>query len=141
MDERTLSSMFDCRYLIMTDAAFLAARNRTEADMKRMHALLDATDYSSGAESLTGYDMKLHRAVAAASGNVLYPLILKSFEPSIEHLIAKFYSDPTVIVFIKEKHAELVDTIERGESPAAKEAMKALLQHGRESREWIAKVL
>ncbi len=141
MDEGTLSSMFDCRYLIMTDAAFLAARNRTEADMKRMRELLEAADYSSGADNLSEYDMKLHRAVAAASGNVLYPLILKSFEPSIEHLIAKFYSDPAVITFIKEKHAELVNAIGRGESPAAKEAMKALLQHGRESRQWIAKVL
>ncbi|MFB0919264.1 MAG: FCD domain-containing protein [Oscillospiraceae bacterium] len=141
MDERTLSSMFDCRYLIMTDAAFLAARYRTETDMKRMRTLLDAADYSSGAENLAEYDMKLHRAVAAASGNVLYPLILKSFEPSIEHLIVKFYSDPTVITFIRDKHSELVSSIGCGDSLRAKEAMKALLQHGRDSREWISKVM
>jgi DNA-binding FadR family transcriptional regulator len=141
MDERTLSSMFDCRYLIMTDAAFLAARNRTEADMRRMRALLEAADYSSGAENLAKYDLQLHRAVAASSGNVVYPLILKSFEPSIEHLIVRFYSDPAVIAFIRKTHAELVDAIGRGDSLAAKELMKALLQHGRDSREWIAKVL
>ena len=141
MDERTLSSMFDCRYLIMTDAAFLAARNKTEADMRRMRTLLEAADYLSGAENLAKYDMQLHRAVAVTSGNVLYPLILKSFEPSIEHLIVRFYSDPAVIAFIKKTHAELVDTIGHGDSLTAKELMKALLQHGRDSREWIAKVL
>lgn len=141
MDERTLSSMFDCRYLIMTDAAFLAARNQTEADMRRMRTLLEAADYSSGAENLAKYDMQLHRAVAVTSGNVLYPLILKSFEPSIEHLIVRFYSDPAVIAFIKKTHGELVDAIGRGYSLDAKELMKALLQHGRDSREWIAKVL
>ncbi|NCB51754.1 MAG: FadR family transcriptional regulator [Clostridia bacterium] len=141
MDGRTLSSLFDCRYLIMTDAAFLAAQNRTEAELERMRALLRNADYSSGAQKLAGYDMRLHRAVAAASGNAIYPLILKSFEPSIEHLVVKFYSDQTVIAFIREKHAELVGAIESMDSPAAKKAMKELLQHGRDSREWIAKVL
>lgn len=51
--------------------------------------------------------MGLHRTVAAASGNAVYPLILKSFEPSIEHLIEKFYSDSGVVAFIRQKHAEL----------------------------------
>ena len=140
MDERTLSSMFDCRYLIMTDAAFLAALSRTEEDIKRMRALLGKEDYSGNAEKLAKYDMKLHRAVAEASGNVTYPLILKSFEPSIEHLIIKFYSDTSVVAFIREKHAELVDAIELRDSEKAKKAMKELLQHGRNSREWIRKV-
>ena len=140
MDEGTLSSMFDCRYLIMTDSAFLAAQNRTEADIKRMRALLGNEDYSGGAETLAKYDMELHRAVTAASGNAVYPLILKSFEPSIEHLIVKFYSEAGVVAFIKEKHSELVDAIYRGDSEAAKKAMKELLQHGRNSIEWIRKV-
>lgn len=140
MDEKTLSSMFDCRYLIMTDSAFLAAANRTEEDLKRMHALIDNEDYSSNAEELASYDMKLHRAVAVSSGNVTYPLILKSFENSIEHLIVKFYSDKSVVAFIKLKHAELVEAIEQGNSEKAKAAMKELLQHGRNSREWIRKV-
>lgn len=140
MDESTLSSMFDCRYLIMTDSAFLAAQNRTEADVKRMRALLGNEDYSGGEEMLAKYDMELHRAVTAASGNSVYPLILKSFEPSIAHLIEKFYSDTTVVAFIKEKHAELVGAIEQGDSEAAKKAMKDLLQHGRNSIEWIRKV-
>ena len=140
MDERALTSMFDCRYLIMTDSAFLAAQNRTEADVNRMRSLLGNEDYSGKAELLAKYDMKLHRAVAVASGNVTYPLILKSFEPSIEHLIVKFYSDTSVVAFIREKHAELIDAIEQGDSEAAKFAMKELLQHGRNSREWIRKV-
>jgi DNA-binding FadR family transcriptional regulator len=141
MDGVTLSSLFDCRYLIMTDAAFLAARNRTAEDVAQMQAILESADYSSGAEALARYDMRLHRAVASASGNVLYPLILKSFEPSITHLIVRFYSDPTVIAFVEGKHAELAAAIEAGDSPAAKAAMKELLQHGRDSREWIARVL
>jgi len=140
MDEGTLASMFDCRYLIMTDSAFLAAQNRTEADMRRMRALLGNEDYFGGAETLAKYDMELHRAVAAASKNTVYPLILKSFEPSIKHLIEKFYSGTTVVAFIKEKHAELVDAIEQGDSETAKKAMKELLQHGRNSIEWIRKV-
>lgn len=140
MDEKTLSSMFDCRYLIMTDSAFLAAQCRTEEELKRMRALINNEDYSESADKLAKYDMKLHRAVAEASGNVTYPLILKSFEPSIEHLIVKFYSDTSVVAFIREKHAQLVDAIEQGERETAKKAMKELLQHGRDSREWIRKV-
>ena len=140
MDERTLSSLFDCRYLIMTDSAFLAAQNRTEAELKKMRALLENEDYSGRAEALAKYDMELHRTVAAASGNAVYPLILKSFEPSIEHLIEKFYSDSGVVAFIRRKNAELVGAIERGSSEDAKKAMKELLQHGRNSQEWIRKV-
>ncbi|MBP8640792.1 MAG: FadR family transcriptional regulator [Oscillospiraceae bacterium] len=140
MDEHTLSSMFDCRYLIMTDSAYLAAQNRTETDINRMRTLLGNEDYSGGAEMLAKYDMELHRAVTSASKNAVYPLILKSFEPSIEHLIIKFYSDPTVVIFIREKHTELVSAIERSDSEAAKKSMKELLQHGRNSREWIRKV-
>lgn len=140
MDEHTLSSLFDCRYLIMTDSAFLAAKNRTETDIRHMRSLIEKEDYSGGAEALAKYDMKLHRAVTVASGNVVYPLILKSFEPSIEHLIAKFYSDTKVLAFIKQKHSELVNAIEQGDSEASKKAMKELLQHGRNSREWIRKV-
>jgi len=140
MDERTLSSLFDCRYLIMTDSAFLAAQNRTESELKAMRALLENEDYSGRAEALAKYDMELHRTVAAASGNAVYPLILKSFEPSIEHLIEKFYSDTGVVAFIRQKHSELVGAIERGSSEDAKRAMKELLQHGRNSQEWIRKV-
>ena len=124
----------------MTDSAFLAAQNRTEADLKKMRALLENEDYSGRAEALAKYDMELHRTVAAASGNTVYPLILKSFEPSIEHLIEKFYSDSGVVAFIRQKHAELVGAIERGSSEDAKKAMKELLQHGRNSQEWIRKV-
>lgn len=140
MDECTLSSMFDCRYLIMTDSAFLAAQNRTETDINRMRLLLGNEVFSGGAEMLAKYDMELHRTVASASKNAVYPLILKSFEPSIEHLIIKFYSEPSVVLFIREKHAELVNAIENRDSEAAKKIMKDLLQHGRNSRGWIRKV-
>lgn len=140
MDERTLASMFDCRYLIMTDSAFLAAINRTEENMSLLRSMVEKEDYEGGAEKLAEYDMRLHRAVASASGNAVYPLILKSFEPSIAHLIEKFYRDPAVIAFIKEKHGELISAIGRGDSEEAKTAMKELLQHGRNSRDWIRSV-
>lgn len=130
-DEELLMSLFDSRMLIECESARLAAINRTEEDLAKLKSILSKEKKANNRtlEEIIGCDLLFHHTIAVASGNMVYPLILKSFEKSTFKLMGDFYSQD-VHKFVYDKHSELVKAIELKDADSAKIIMRELLAHG-----------
>jgi len=85
---------------------------------------------------LVELDFRFHQAVALASGNLMYPLVINSFQPVYTNLTGRFFakhaSDGTVIDQVHNYHRQLVATIGAQDSQGAASIMAEMLQHGQD---------
>lgn len=128
-------SLIDMRLLVETEAARLAALNRTAAQIAELRQLLDAERLAAGEapQALTDLDFSFHHTVAIASGNLVYPLILNSFKDVYTSLTGEFFRrnfDTDVIEEVQRYHRQVVDALEVKDPDAAGRAMAEMLRHG-----------
>jgi GntR family transcriptional repressor for pyruvate dehydrogenase complex len=93
LDERLLDSMLETRFLIEVENAGLAAANRDNYDLIKLNEIIkceDAADYKN-IEEIVNVDFTFHHQVAMATKNIIYPLIIKSFEGTYKNLTTKFF--------------------------------------------------
>lgn len=116
--------ILEVRRSLEVGAARLAARRRTDEDVARMRALLDARTVASRAGDIDGvvdHDVALHRAIGQAAHNPvltdLYENFLDALSESVrQNFVSQGHIDDT-------EHVALVDAIEAGdEESAASEA-------------------
>jgi DNA-binding FadR family transcriptional regulator len=130
-----LTSLIQARLHIETETARLAAIHRTEADLIEFQSLL--TDRQSippsNISTLVEYDFNLHQLIAAASGNLMYALILNSLKQVHTNLAGAFYRTfaegsvaDELIVF----HQTLYQAIAEQNAESAVQIMTAMLKHG-----------
>ena len=124
-----LDGLMQSRRLIEIETAMLAAVNRTAGDISRLESIVREED-EAGAALRPELDFSFHHRVAVASGNPIYPLILKSFEPIQKRLIETFYMeipDPAEIV---RNHKKLINAIKSGDTEKSAAIMTEILEHG-----------
>lgn len=123
---------------VETEAAALAARNRTERHLRAVSTALDTFTESSGhpAHAMKA-DFEFHRAVAAASGNPYYSDCLSALGQTMiamprtrlmtdaEHY-ARDHFDQVVL-----EHRSIRDAIADGDEAAAAAAMRTHLANSR----------
>ena len=133
-DPLLLESMLQMRRLFEVETARLAACYRTADDLRELDRLLaleraaDPTDTAA----VTDLDFTFHHAVALASRNVVYPMLIRSFEPGYTHFSGLFFQDPAVVPMVFDQHDQLVDAIRRRGPRRAEEVMRGLLDQGRD---------
>jgi GntR family transcriptional regulator, transcriptional repressor for pyruvate dehydrogenase complex len=127
-----LDGLLSMRILFEVEFAALAALNRTDAQLADLRALVhdEARTDPVDTKRLTTLDFAFHHCVAMATGNPCYPLLLNSFKPLYTNLSGQFFGDPAVVPEVVRMHAELVDTIARGDENEATAVMWRLLAHG-----------
>lgn len=88
-----LTSLIQARLHIETETARLAAIHRTEADLIEFQSLLTERQRipSDNIPALVEYDFNIHQLIAAASGNLMYALILNSLKQVHTNLAGAFY--------------------------------------------------
>lgn len=120
------------RRVIETEAARQAAENRGDTDVRTLHAVLEREDACAPRDvaTLVALDFELHHEVAMASGNRVYPMLLKSFEPTYVGLGTRFFRDEGVVARVHGTHRELVLAIAARDVETAGAVMGALLDHG-----------
>ncbi|HEY1155156.1 MAG TPA: FCD domain-containing protein, partial [Arthrobacter sp.] len=123
---------------VETEAAALAARNRSERQLRAVNTALDTFTESSGhpARAMKA-DFEFHRAVAAASGNPYYSDCLAALGQTMiamprtrlmtgaEHY-ARDHFDQVVL-----EHRSIRDAIADGDDAAAAAAMRTHLANSR----------
>jgi GntR family transcriptional repressor for pyruvate dehydrogenase complex len=122
-----LQQLNETRLSIEPDAAAFAAQRASKEQiltLRRVHTRLEsAPDHSAAIEA----DIAAHHAIADASGNLIYRLILDSLaELSIAtrlRTIGRIGKQTAV-----EHHARILDAIERHDPAAAREAMREHIQ-------------
>ncbi len=118
-----LRQLNETRMAIEPESARLAAENATAAQLRtlrRLHQqLIDAPDNAGAIEA----DMAFHRALAEASGNMMFRLILDSLAElglaSRQRTIGRVGKFTGI-----EHHAAILAAVERGDAGAAAAAMR-----------------
>lgn len=121
--EERLRQLNETRMAIEPESARLAAENATPAQLRtlrRIHQqLIDAPDNACAIEA----DMAFHRALAEASGNLMFRLILDSLAEiglaSRQRTIGRVGKFTGV-----EHHSAILEAVERGDAEAAAAAMR-----------------
>ncbi len=132
-----LDSAFDlvhARQVLEPPVAALAALNHTDQEAE---ALKEAfSKMKKGEEDLAELphlDMAFHLAVAKASGNPLFPLLLKPIHQLMQQIVPSVYE---TVAEAKEVamawHAQILDAILRRDANAASEAMARHLEFSEE---------
>jgi GntR family transcriptional regulator, transcriptional repressor for pyruvate dehydrogenase complex len=135
LDPAFIQSLIEMRLLVETETARMAAQNRTEEQLIEFHALLsqEAQAACGDPQTLTGLDFSFHLSVAIASGNLVYPLIINSFQGVYTHLTGEFfrrYCGTPVAETVLKYHGKIVTALERREAGLAARTMVAMLKHG-----------
>ncbi len=132
LDPKLLDGMLNMRLLMETENARLAARHRTESQLKEFDALLEQERQANHTEldTITQLDFEFHLLIAIATDNLLYPLLLNSFKPVYTNLTRQFFKDCSVVPWVFECHHQLVSAIRLQEEQKAMGIMRRLLKHG-----------
>jgi len=116
-----LESMLEMRLLFETETARLAAQRRTGAQMDEIEKVVARErlleDRQGHGVTLLDYDF--HLAVAIASGNEVYPLIMNSMRRIYHRILDRFYADPSVVPEVFRLHRALARAIAEGRAAAA----------------------
>jgi GntR family transcriptional regulator, transcriptional repressor for pyruvate dehydrogenase complex len=135
LDPTFLQSLIDMRLTVETETARLAALNRTAEQMSEFRALLAQEQQAAGGnpQTLTSLDFSFHLSIAIASGNLVYPLIINSFQGIYTSLTGEFfrkYSGTPVVETVRQFHIQLVDAFERRDAENARSLMFEMLRNG-----------
>lgn len=132
VDPTLLQGMLEMRRLVETETARCAALHRTAEDVRRLETLIEAEREAPSRDvvQVTDLDFEVHHTVALASGNPVYPLLIKSFEPAYKNFSGQFFSEPSVASLVVEFHGQLLRCIEARDADGAVNVMEQLLDHG-----------
>ncbi|MGI5985081.1 MAG: FadR family transcriptional regulator [Clostridiales bacterium] len=86
-DKRTFESIMELRMLIEPYCAYLAAKNRTDADIEHMEEALLKAENASNLDEVLKYRDEFHSGMYCASNNTIFPLIYNAFK-EVNHTFA-----------------------------------------------------
>lgn len=132
LDPSLLAGLLELRMLFEVETARLAAGRRTRQDLSALGALVEQERDMSPQDpaALAELDFRFHHQLCLASGNPIYPLLIKSFEPAYQNLTRLFFGRPGAAQKAHEFHHELISAIEAWQPQRAASVMRDLLTHG-----------
>lgn len=133
VDQVLLDGLLSLRRLVESETARLAARHRTNEDLRDLEQVLarEVEVDAREVEALVDVDFDFHHCVALASGNPIYAMFVKSFEPAAKNLAGQFFAVDAVATTVFGFHRELARAIASGDEDGAGSVMVELLNHGR----------
>jgi DNA-binding FadR family transcriptional regulator len=133
LDPALLDGLLGLRRLLESETARLAARNRTSDDLDEFREVLarEARVDERDISALVDVDFDFHHRVALASGNPIYPMFIKSFEPAAKNLAEHFFALAPVAATVFGFHRQLVAAVASGDGDRAAAVMVEILHHGR----------
>lgn len=128
LDRSIFSDMMDFRLLIETECARLACANFYESTLAEMEADVDALEHG-GEPGERLYSFHYH--LTQASGNGVYSMLFRAFEPVIRALIRQHYSMKAEDVRQSVcAHRKLLAAIRARDEEAAMQLTRGILSQG-----------
>lgn len=129
---RFFESMLEMRLLFETETARLAALRRTGAQVDEIEKVVARERLLERREGheVTLLDYDFHLAVAIASGNEIYPLIMNSMRRIYHRILDRFYADPSVVPEVFRLHRSLALAIAEGRAEESAALMREILVYG-----------
>ena len=136
---RDVLAVLELRISLETEAAWLAAARRTEAQAEQMQVLLrKMRDDSDAGDQSVDHDVHLHLLIAEATGNRYFVEFLRhlgtTIIPRARFNAARIVQDDPVryIERLNREHDEICQAIVRRDPEAARAAMRTHLSNSRE---------
>jgi len=132
LDSKLLDGLLNMRLLVEIENARLAARNCAPVHLEEFNQVLqqEAAADPEDIEKITQLDFEFHLILAIATDNLLYPLLLNSFQPVYTNLSGKFFQDPAVVDIVFDFHRKIVAAIADKDEQSAADLMHQMLSHG-----------
>ncbi len=129
-DNELLEGLLDSRKLLEEEFASLAALNRTDSNLCNLERIIAALQQANDLTTVAHLDFSLHHEIAHATGNVIYPLLIKSMEHTYKRLIKEYYASIDNWGGVVAHHRVLLEAISAKDSVQAKKIMRRLLTEG-----------
>ncbi len=126
LEEPDFKSLVETRILLELKTVRLAAQRRTEADLIRLKAALDAySEKVNNQEDAVQEDLLFHLAIAKASGNSSMNTFMLIITPEIITNFEKYHvCDKDLAITGIQEHQDIFDAIKQQNPQLAKDKMK-----------------
>lgn len=129
--ERTFAQVFELRLAIESETAALAARHHTDMDARSLRQLLSQfkADLESELEEAAGTDLDFHVAIARATQNPLFEVLMRTLAVLIQHVqVQSCKNDPLRRRRAVDAHEAIVEAILARDADRARAEMEAHLR-------------
>lgn len=135
LEPAIVESMLEFRVAVEQEAAARAAgevaRGNDSLPRELDEILRDAERADpAAAGKLAELDYRFHFAIAIASGNIVYPMLMNTFKSIYLTLLERFFARPDVASRVAAFRRDLVDAIRRGDVERARNLMRRLSEMG-----------
>jgi len=123
--------VLEMRLLFEVETARLAAARRGEGALAELRACVERERMPErrSPREIADLDFEFHLAVAMASANEIYPLLMNSFKRIYGDILASFYAEAAALEPIYDFHARIVEAIAARDEAGARELMSELLRY------------
>ncbi len=125
-----LGGFHDVRVVIECEIAYLAAVHATLEHLSQLEEILQSEQRirSSRKGDIAEVDHRFRLALAEASGNIVYPLLMNALRPVFEETLRTAYADTEFTGQLFAFHRSILDSILAQDSDQARIYMAALLE-------------
>lgn len=120
--------MMETRLLLETESARLACSNIYESTFREMQEILDGLARPDA--DVTDLLYRFHYHLVQASGNSIYSMIFRGFEPVLRSLIALHYGDTADLPESIRRHQALLDAISTKDEKQASYLAREIITQG-----------
>lgn len=117
--------LLDVRSVLEYAAVERAAQHATEKDITAMQTAIERMRaYPNDADKHSEFDLDFHRAIAEATQNPLWPVLLNSFNDLLRRYFAFSYHGPENALGTADQHQQILDAIKAHDPQGAIEALR-----------------
>lgn len=122
--------MMETRRLLEGECARLAAANAGADDLARLEAALADMRASSDPTAFSAANFRFHRALMAASGNIVYAMIFQSFEQVVLYYVKSHFTTSERMERSCAQHARLLEALAARDGARAQEEVQRIMDEG-----------
>jgi GntR family transcriptional repressor for pyruvate dehydrogenase complex len=132
--ELDYKKVIEVRRVLEVEIAGLAAERRTEADIKSLEQILaDKAGVHEKRERFVEWDVAFHAALAKATQNELFPLLLDSVVSTMRRVREIGFDIPAAPDHALRYHTAILAQVAQGDGEGARQAMRDHLEEAEET--------
>ncbi|MEN6595934.1 MAG: FadR/GntR family transcriptional regulator [Clostridiaceae bacterium] len=124
------ASMMETRRLLETECARLVTEKASDEELKKLTALLDTMRASREPAQFSQSNFRFHRAMLAASGNIVYAMIFQSFEQVVLYYVTSYFTTPERISLSILQHERLMEALSARNAERARAEIERIMEEG-----------
>lgn len=128
-DLKIFENMLETRQVIECKCARLAANNKLQ-DKSKLEKIFADMKNSTTSQEFVDANFKFHHAICAASGNIIFSMIFKSFEETILYYLKKYFKTKKRQELSISMHYELLCALMESNVKKAEDAMGVIIEEG-----------